>query len=108
MEIQGLRDRAPEFEEAGAEIVGISFDTVDDNAAFAQKWKAPFRLLSDTTKVVGEAFGIVRGPDERGARTPRRTTFLIDPEGLIRKVYVVKDIESHPGDVLDDIRRLQR
>jgi peroxiredoxin len=63
-------------------------------------------LLSDTTGDVGAAYDIVRGPDERSPGTPRRVTYLIDPGGVIRKVYVVKDIEAHPDQVLEDARRV--
>jgi peroxiredoxin len=55
---------------------------------------------------VGEAYQVRRAPEEKGASTARRTTYLIDPEGVIRRAYRVKDIDPHPGEVLEDLRRL--
>jgi thioredoxin-dependent peroxiredoxin len=94
------------LEAVGAVVLGVSFDTPEDNQAFAERFHAPFPLLSDTSRRVGAAYDIVRGPDERSPGTPRRVTYLIDSGGVIRKVYVVKDIEAHPGQVLDDVRRV--
>ncbi len=45
-----------------------------------------------------------KSPDEQWADFPRRHTFLIDPDGIVRKVYEVTDVAGHPGEVLDDIR----
>jgi peroxiredoxin len=52
------------------------------------------------------AYQTVRPPDDADAVFAKRRTFVIDPDGVIRKVYAVKDIEAHPGQVLDDLREL--
>ena len=106
MEGQGFRDRAPEFEEAGVAIVGASFDRPEDNRAFAEKHGFPFRLLSDVDRAVGEEYETKRHPEERSPEYAKRRTYLIDPDGVIRKAYRVTDIESHPSEVLEDVRRL--
>lgn len=106
MEGQGFRDRAPAFEEAGAELLGISFDPPEANRAFVERHGFPFRLLSDEEQSVGEAYETKRAPEERGAGTPKRRTYLIDPEGVIRKAYRVTDVDAHPDEVLADLRRL--
>jgi peroxiredoxin Q/BCP len=106
VEGQGFRDRAPEFQEAGAEILGASFDSPAANLAFAEKYGFPFRLLSDEDRTVGQAYAVRRAPDEKGASTPRRTTYLIDPDGVVARAYRVKDIPSHPNEVLEDLRQL--
>ena len=106
MEGKGFRDRAPEFEEAGLEIVGVSFDTMDDNRAFAEGNGFPFRLLSDTDRTVGELYETKRSPEERSPEMAKRRTYLIDPEGRIAKAYRVTDIAVHPAQVLEDFGAL--
>jgi peroxiredoxin Q/BCP len=107
MEGRGFRDRAPEFVEAGAEVLGISFDPPERNKGFAQKNGFPFRLLSDVDRKVGEAYETKRAPAERSPEYAKRRTYLIDPEGTIVKSYRVTDIPAHPDQVLGDLRELQ-
>ena len=90
-----------------AEIVGISFDPPDKNKAFAEAQGFPYRLLSDVDHAVGEAYGTARPPDHDWAAVARRRTYLIDPDGVVRKVYDVKDFGGHPEEVLADLRALQ-
>jgi peroxiredoxin Q/BCP len=106
LEGRGFRDRAPDFEEAGIEIVGVSFDRPEDNRVFAEKHGFPFRLLSDVDRKVGELYGTKRAPEESSPGFAKRRTYLIDPEGSIAKAYKVTDIAAHPGQVLEDFRRL--
>jgi len=63
-------------------------------------------LLSDVDRTVGELYGSKKGPDEQWADFARRNTYLIDPEGTVRRVYDVKDINAHPDEVLADILSL--
>jgi len=87
--------------------VGVSFDRPEDNRAFAEKNGFPFRLLSDVDRKVGELYETKReGEGERHPEYARRLTYLIDPEGRVAKAYRVADIAAHPGQVLDDFRRL--
>ena len=103
----GFRDRAPEFEQEDAEILGISYDPPEANRAFAEKEDFPFRLLSDEAREVSEAYGTRRPDDHERARWPRRFTYLIDPDGTIAKAYVVRDYPAHAGQVLEDLRALR-
>jgi peroxiredoxin Q/BCP len=103
VEGQGFRDRAPEFEEQDAELLGASFDPPEANLAFAEKHGFLFLLLSDVDRSVGEAYETRRAPEERDPHRPKRRTYLIDPQGVIRKAYRVRDIAAHPGDVLADL-----
>jgi peroxiredoxin Q/BCP len=84
-------------------ILGASFDTVEENRAFADAQQFPYRLLSDPTREVGGAYGVVKPPDEQWADFPRRHTILIDPQGNVHKVYVVTDVAANAGEVLADI-----
>jgi len=87
-------------------VLGASFDTPDDNRAFAEKYGYPGRILSDVDRTVGEAYQTTRPPDDPSATFAKRRTFVIDPDGVIRKVYAVKDIPAHPGAVLEDLAAL--
>jgi thioredoxin-dependent peroxiredoxin len=88
-------------------ILGASFDPPETNRAFAQKQGFGFRLLSDVDRQVGELYETKRDPSEQGAEWPKRRTYLIDPQGAIRKAYRVKDVVAHPDEVLADLRAMQ-
>ncbi|MBW3658112.1 MAG: redoxin domain-containing protein [Actinobacteria bacterium] len=107
MEGKGLRDRAPEFDELGAVLLGVSFDSPEDNAAFAEAFGFPFDLLSDADHDVSERFGARRPPDHQYADWPKRISYLIDPSGTVRRAYEVADVATHPQELLDDLRAEQ-
>ena len=67
----------------------------------------PFRLLSDVDRAVGTVYETKRFPEEPSPEYAKRRTYLIDPEGVIRKAYRVRDIPAHPDEVLEDLRRLR-
>jgi peroxiredoxin len=58
-------------------------------------------------RTVGELYETKRHPDEEYPDSPKRRTYLIDPEGIIRKAYRVKDVDAHPDEVLQDLRELR-
>ena len=89
-------------------MIGASFDTVEDNRTFAEKHGFPFRLLADPDRAVGAAYETARHPTEHSPEYAKRRTFLIDPDGVIRKVYRVRDIAGHPEELLTDLRELTR
>jgi peroxiredoxin len=62
--------------------------------------------LSDVDHLVGRAYGVERGADEANPHYPKRVTFLIDPDGIVVRVYEVSDAGAHPEVVLDDLGRL--
>jgi peroxiredoxin Q/BCP len=88
------------------EIVGVSFDAPEVNRAFAEQNAFPFRLLSDVDRKAGQAYQTVRAPEESSPEFAKRRTYLIDPDGVIRKAYRVTDIQAHPDQVLGDFRQL--
>jgi len=57
---------------------------------------------------VGRAYGVVRPDDDQYAAYARRFSFLIDPDGVIARVYDVADVKAHADDVLADVQRLLR
>lgn len=89
-------------------MLGASFDNPTDNAAFKASVAFPFPLLSDEDKAVGTAYGVLRDPGEKFADFPKRLSFLIDPEGIVRRVYEVDDPAGHAAAVLTDLAAEQR
>ena len=79
MEGKGFRDRIREFENKQVAIFGVSFDTVEENRAFAEKFSFPFPLLSDPDRAVIRAYGVL-GP----GGLVRRSIFMVDPGGRVR------------------------
>jgi peroxiredoxin Q/BCP len=88
------------------EILGISFDAPEVNNAFREKYDFPFRLLSDYDEQVGVAYQ-TRDPGTDKVSFSKRFSYLINPEGVIRKSYEVSDIPVHPAEVLADLHELQ-
>jgi len=88
-------------------LLGASFDVPEDNRAFAEQNGMPFTLLSDVDHAVGRLYETKRAPEEPTPEWAKRRTYLIDPEGIIRKAYRVRDIPAHPEEVLADLSALQ-
>lgn len=88
-------------------MVGISFDTPDDNAAFRAKHNFPFDLLCDTDKSVGTIYDVLRDAGDPFVDYPKRISYLIDPDGMIAKTYEVSDPAGHGTEVLADLAALQ-
>ena len=80
-------------------VLGASFDDVSANRAFAEKFSFPFKLLCDTTKQLGEAYG-AKAPDKDH---PRRISYLIGPDRKIVKAYDPVKPAEHPAQVLGDL-----
>lgn len=87
-------------------VLGASFDTVEDNRHFAAEQGFPFRLLSDHERSVGRAYGVVRPAGDQYEAFARRFSFLINPEGVIARVYDVADVKGHADEVLADLAQL--
>lgn len=78
----------------------MSFDTVRDNAAFAKKFNFNFPLLSDVDRKMGMAYGACDDPQ---AKSAKRVSYLIGPDGKIRKAYPKVNAAAHPEEVLKDV-----
>ena len=82
------------------QILGASFDTPEKNAAFAQKFGFNFPLLSDTDRKLGMAYGAA---DDPSAGSARRISYLIGPDGKIKKAYPKVNAAAHPEEILKDL-----
>lgn len=100
VEGRGFRDHQSYYDENKIQIVGISFDTAETNAAFARNNEFRFPLLSDTAREVALAYGACA---DRKASSPDRVSFLIDEGGFIARVYDQVDPRDHPARVLAEL-----
>ena len=99
-----FRDSHEVFTDAGAEVIGVSSDSVDKHAAFATHHKLPFTLLSDKGGKVRKAYEV---PSTLGF-IPGRVTYVIDRDGTVRHVFnSMTNIDRHVKDALEVVRRLQ-
>lgn len=101
-----FRDMQPDFEEVGAQILGVSLDDVDSHARFAEKFKLPFPLLADTDAAVSTAYGVYKEKNLYGKKSMgiERTTFVIDKEGKIARVYPRVKVDQHADEVIAFLR----
>jgi peroxiredoxin Q/BCP len=85
----GVRDHAPEYEFAGATVLGVSPDPVKAIAQFADKFDLGFPLLSDEDHSVAEAYGVwvQKSMYGRTYMGMERTTFVIGPDGVVTHVF---------------------
>ncbi|HMA29100.1 MAG TPA: peroxiredoxin [Thermoanaerobaculia bacterium] len=93
------------YEKANAVILGVSVDTVDSHKGFCAKEGLNFKLLSDTGATASKAYDSLATYNDKTYSA--RNTFLIDPSGTIRKVYVKVNPATHSEDVLKDLAALQ-
>ena len=84
-------------------MVGASFDTVDENKAFRDKFDYPFPLLCDTDKELGVAYGACA---DASAGYPNRITVVVGADGMIAKIYPEVSPKTHPDQVLTDLKNL--
>lgn len=78
-----FRDSYTVFQEAGAEVIGVSNDTPSSHQQFANKYQLPFLLLSDAANQARKAFGV---PSTLGL-LPGRVTYVIDTDGVVRHIF---------------------
>lgn len=82
------------------QILGISFDSVEENAAFARRFEFNFPCLCDTSRQVGLAYGAC---EDAKAGSARRISYLIGPDGRIRNAYPKVNAAAHPEEILKDL-----
>ncbi|HLJ47647.1 MAG TPA: peroxiredoxin [Bryobacteraceae bacterium] len=99
------RDLA-QYEAKNAVVLGVSVDTVDSHKEFCTKESLTFKLLADPDHKVVDEYGSLM--DYKGMTLANRTTFLIDPKGVIRKVYPKVNPEPHSQEVLSALADLQK
>jgi thioredoxin-dependent peroxiredoxin len=99
-----FRDSHEVFTDAGAEVIGVSSDSVDRHASFAGHHSLPFTLLSDPKGQVRKAYGV---PSVLGF-IPGRVTYVVDRDGQVRNIFnSMTGIDQHVKEALDVVRAIQ-
>ncbi len=103
-----FRDQKKLFQAQGAEIFGVSFDSVNSHKRFIAKYKLPFPLLSDEDKTVAQKYGVYKEKSLYGKSFMgiERTTFVIDKDSKIRKIFPKVKVDSHTEEVLGVVKSL--
>jgi thioredoxin-dependent peroxiredoxin len=95
-----------DFDAAGISVLGVSQDDVQSHKDFCNKFSFNIDLLADTEGQLMKALGI--GQSEwQGMKFWERTSFVIDPQGKVRKVYEKVNPQGHEQVLLDDIKKMQ-
>lgn len=101
-----LRDARDDLIDLGAEVVGVSKDSVNSHDAFKAKHSLNFTLLSDESGEVIELYG-AWGKKMFGTAGILRKTFLIDPTGIVQKVYGRATPIGHGEQIISDLKVIQ-
>ncbi len=103
-----IRDQFKDFTKIGATVVGVSTDSVKSHKKFKDAYSLPFTLLADEDKEMVRAYG-VWGKKSMYGRTymgTMRSSFLIDPKGVVRKIYEKVKPAAHAAQVIADLKAL--
>ncbi len=96
-----IRDVYGDFQSNGVVVFGISSDSIESHKKFAEKYKLPFTLLSDSKKEVIKIYGA------NSTLGTKRISYLVGPSGLIEKVYPNVNPAHHGAEILKDIYALK-
>ncbi len=94
-EVCSMRDALGDLETIGARVYGISLDSVKDQAQFAEKHGLSFPLLSDPDASAARKYGVL----DPTAQYTKRVTFVIDDQGVLRKVLDKVSVQTHGADL---------
>jgi peroxiredoxin Q/BCP len=97
-----FRDDLSQFKDLKTEILGVSTDDVESHKGFQQKYGLNFTLLADPEKKVTKLYGV-----KTLLGLAERVTFVIDKEGMIRKIFPHVDVRHHSEELLQFIRQLE-
>lgn len=103
-----FRDANHEMQKRGVVVLGVSADDLASHQQFAEKYGLPFPLLADTDTTVSQLYGVWKEKNLYGKKFlgVNRETFLIDKDGIIRKVWRKVRAAEHAQEVLDTIESL--
>ena len=96
-----FRDNLQPIRSLGAEIIGVSVDSVESHKKFSTKFSLPFPLISDKEKRIATAYGVLRVTG-----TTNRVTFIIDKNGKIAKIFPKVDVSKHTEEVVAAIKEI--
>src|SRR6266699_2675982 len=97
-----FRDSYEVFKDAGAEVIGVSSDSVESHQQFAKEHQLPFILLSDVAGVIRKRYGV---PTAFGL--PGRVTYIIDRRGIVRRIFFSQfTSKRHIDEALETLRSI--
>jgi thioredoxin-dependent peroxiredoxin len=101
-----FRDSSRKFAKLNAEIIGISPDKTEAQQRFAEKYGLPFTFVPDPDHKIAEAYGVWKEKKNYGKTYMgiERTTFVIDPQGKIAKIFPKVKVDGHAGKVLESLK----
>lgn len=105
---QDFRDLYAQFKKAGAEILGVSRDSVKAHDNFIAKHEFPFALLSDGDEAMCKAFDVIQEKTLYGRKYLgiERSTFLFDGKGVLRREWRGVKVKNHAAEVLEALREI--
>jgi peroxiredoxin Q/BCP len=106
IEAHNFQEDLSKFKKKKALILGVSVQNHDSHKSFCEKERLNFKLLADVDHSVSGAYGSLM--DYHGEALSARNTFIIGPEGLIRKEFIKVDPAEHSREVLDALAELQK
>lgn len=98
-----FRDQYEDFKDLGAEVIGISSDSVDSHQKFSKRFKLPFILLSDSDKKIKNLFGVPAG---MFGLLPGRVTYVTDKNGVIQMIFDSVLATKHISKALESIKKI--
>jgi peroxiredoxin Q/BCP len=102
MQACGFRDSYEDFIVLGAEVIGVSSDTVNSHKKFTSQYKLPFILLSDFDKKIRKLFGV---PDKLFGLLPGRVTYIINKAGIITLIFDSVMATKHISIALESLKK---
>jgi len=102
IEAHGFQNDLAKYDAKNAVILGVSVDNTDSHRQFCAKDSLTFKLLADTEHKVSDEYGSLQ--DYKGTAIAARNTFLIGPDGTIKKVFMKVNPTGHSTEVLAAIQ----
>jgi len=103
-----FRDNQANFEQADTVVIGVSKDSMSSHHKFIAKHRLPFLVVSDPDLELINAFGVWKEKNMYGKKTfgVERTTFIIDSNGIVQKIYPKVKVKGHVEQILADLKEL--
>jgi peroxiredoxin Q/BCP len=105
-----FRDHMEEITKSGVEVIGVSPDSIKSHNNFKTKFNLNFHLIADPDKTICNAYDIMGEKSMYGKKYLGviRTTYIIDDQGIIRKVFSNVKVDGHVDEVINAIKELKK
>ena len=97
-----FRDNLQQIRKMGAEIIGVSLDSIESHRKFADKYSLPFPLISDKDKRIAKEYGVLKDTGTSASRV----TFIIDRKGKVAKIFPKVDVTKHTEEVVMALKEI--